>query len=484
MGILASDNFNRANENPLGNGVWTTGSGNAAMQIVSNQATPTDLSVTNDGSYYSGISWPANQYSKAKLTVNSTLGSTRGPGLFVRQQSGADTKYMLITDHAASNNVTLVRISAGVFTNLTGFPLTQAWTDGDTWELRVVGTTLSVWRNGIQVGPNVTDSSITSGSPGIGLSTDVTSAAIDDWEGGTPDSTGLVPVVDKPLTLLRCRPLGPGNPLREVKYYESPPVVVGVTVVTDVGALQLDGFSPAIGLPKTIVPDVGSLSLAGFSPQLPTTIVPGSGALTLAGFSATFPKTIVPGLGQLSLIGFSATFPRTIVPATGALDLTGFAPQFARTILPGFGQLTLAGLAPSLSFVAGSYTAQPGFGVLSLAGLEPTIGLPKTVQPAFGVADLSGYAPAIGLPITIRPANGALTLSGFSPTISFIPPGIFILPGVGNLTLTGYAPFIGSFTMRFAGGPVMTAEVNGGNVFIASWNGGPVLTGTIEGEPT
>lgn len=178
--ILASDNFNRANANPIGS-PWTTASGEAAMQIVSNSAT--FVTNTDSGCYHSTIVWPNDQYSQAKLTISGTLGTQQGAVLKVRQAPAARTSYQLEVDHAATNNVFLDRIVAGVFTTLTGFPLTVAWTDGDTWELRALGTTISVYRNGVLVG-SATDGNITSGSPGFGYSSTETSVSIDDWAGG------------------------------------------------------------------------------------------------------------------------------------------------------------------------------------------------------------------------------------------------------------------------------------------------------------
>src|SRR5205814_109515 len=138
MAILATDGFDRANANPIG-APWTTTSGESAMQIVGNVATPSTLA-SDCGAYYSGITWPADHYSKAKLSVTGTAGSQAGARLKVRQASGANTYYLLVVDHAATLNVALQKVIAGVFTTLTGFPVTQAWTDGDTWELWVVGT--------------------------------------------------------------------------------------------------------------------------------------------------------------------------------------------------------------------------------------------------------------------------------------------------------------------------------------------------------
>lgn len=181
MTALASDNFNRANENPLGNGVWSTASGQNPWQIVSNAATPTVVAGTDDRSYYSGIAWPNDQYSQAKLTVNLATGAGSGNGLSVRQSSSVDSSYGLIVDHGATTNVAIIRRVAGVGAVI--LSVTQAWTDGATWRFEVQGTALRGYLNGALV-ISTTDPNITSGSPGLWLSTDVTSALADDWEGG------------------------------------------------------------------------------------------------------------------------------------------------------------------------------------------------------------------------------------------------------------------------------------------------------------
>lgn len=181
MSVLASDNFNRADENPLGNSVWATQSGQTPWQVASNVATPTDLSGTDDVSLYTGIAWPNDQYSEAQLTVNSTTGGGQGVGLAVRGAAGAITGYSLIADHAASNNVALFKHNAGTPTTL--ITITQAWTDGATWRLEVQGTTLRGFLNGVQV-ITATDGVVTSGSPGVWLSTAVISASIDNFVGG------------------------------------------------------------------------------------------------------------------------------------------------------------------------------------------------------------------------------------------------------------------------------------------------------------
>lgn len=178
------DDFNRADVGTLA-GNWTTGGGTeGAMAIVGNAATTSNINA-DCGSNYTAITLPNDQYSKAKLYVTGVSGpGDWGPGLKVRGSTAARTQYRLSCNHAATNNITLAKFIAEAYTVLTGWPVTLAWTDGDTWELRVIGTTLRVFRNGVQVGSDVTDASITAGSPGITYSSLASTASIDDWEGG------------------------------------------------------------------------------------------------------------------------------------------------------------------------------------------------------------------------------------------------------------------------------------------------------------
>jgi hypothetical protein len=192
MSVLASDDFNRANANPIG-GSWTTAPNHNALQLLSNTCQPSSLAV-DCGAYYSGITWPADQYAQVKVTVNST-GTGVGPGLFCRQDTGgANTCYRLVASHAAANNIELGKFIAGAFTGI--WTRTQAFTDGDTLRLEVQGTTLRAYLNGVQIGADTTDSSIASGATGIAYSS-LTSATtlVDDFEGGDfvsgPPETGI-----------------------------------------------------------------------------------------------------------------------------------------------------------------------------------------------------------------------------------------------------------------------------------------------------
>lgn len=179
------DNFNRANENPMPN--WLSTGNN--FVVVSNAAAPSTLGSDCMSVYDGGITWPVDQYCQAKITVTGTLGGGRGPGVIVRGDASVNTNYRAVVDHAASNNVEVQRIVAGVYTQLA--TRTTTWVDGDVLRLEVTGTgasrVLKVFRNGTQLGANIADASggiDAANRPGLGYSSSETSASIDDWEAG------------------------------------------------------------------------------------------------------------------------------------------------------------------------------------------------------------------------------------------------------------------------------------------------------------
>lgn len=195
-----TDSFNRSNESPLAS-PWTTGGvDDSAFELISNLISRS--SATLDATAVYNTTWGNDQSSKAKLYATAT-GGGQGIGLWVRHAASAKTGYRLITDHSGSNNCELAKFSAGSFTLLVDF--TQAWTDGDTWELRIVGTTITIWLNSTQLSFNsgsntLTDTSVASGLPGIAHSSNTTIANADDWT-GTDAFGGGGPTV-KPLAAL------------------------------------------------------------------------------------------------------------------------------------------------------------------------------------------------------------------------------------------------------------------------------------------
>ena len=190
---VASSAFT-GSENPLSEGsVWTAGTGVSTMKKLTDIAVPTS-NASDCGAIYTGSSFNASQYSRAKLTADGTTGGGRGVALHVLYATGANTTYRFIMDHAASNNARIERVVAGVYT--TKVDWTQSWSDGDTFTFAVENEVLYVYNGSLTLIQSVSDVGggvPTTGKPGVGYSSTITSASLDDWEGGnfSTDSTSL-----------------------------------------------------------------------------------------------------------------------------------------------------------------------------------------------------------------------------------------------------------------------------------------------------
>jgi hypothetical protein len=174
MSVLASDNFNRANNADVGAN-WTPVTGFSSAQIVGNrvQASATGVDVAER---YSGISWPNDQYSQC---VAATVESGSNVGPCVRLSAAAMTGYVTSCESAQS---TLYRVNAGDFNAIgTGAGIVA----GDVLRLEAQGDQITLFVNAVtRIGP-ITNSDIASGSAGIGLFVDtLANGEIDDWQGG------------------------------------------------------------------------------------------------------------------------------------------------------------------------------------------------------------------------------------------------------------------------------------------------------------
>ena len=179
-----SDDFNRANENPLsGGGVWTTPAiFTFSMQLVSNAATPNSVAGSDNGSIYTGADVPNDQWAKANFTVTGTNGNQQGLELILRSTSDGVNRndYRFIADHG-SPNVAINKMVNNASSNLV--QTTVAWNDGDEFIAIVIGKWLGFFRSR-QLMIQAVDSSHAAGDVGIGLSTSVTTASLDNFVAG------------------------------------------------------------------------------------------------------------------------------------------------------------------------------------------------------------------------------------------------------------------------------------------------------------
>lgn len=181
MSILASDDFNRANGTLGAN--WTTRTGESAMAVVSNQATPTDSS-NNCSAYYSGAligggAWPADQYAESTLGATLETATDNGGGATVRCATAANTAYFCQSNSVETR---IYKAVAGAYTQLGSDGAAGAV--GSLIRLTASGTSITCAKNGSAVVGPVTDSSIASGNAGIRGSSASLNGPVNSWEGG------------------------------------------------------------------------------------------------------------------------------------------------------------------------------------------------------------------------------------------------------------------------------------------------------------
>jgi hypothetical protein len=174
---MATDDFNRANETPLA-GNWAHSTGGGALRLSGNQVIGPATS-GDTFAYYTPGTLSADQSSK--ITVTSTAGAM-DMGAAVRISDSALTGYWV---SCFNGTLEIAKLVNGSYSTVAGGFGTV--TAGDIIELKVVGTTLQVFKNGTQVGTNQTDTSIATGRYGIFAYN--SAITLDNWE-GTDLSTG------------------------------------------------------------------------------------------------------------------------------------------------------------------------------------------------------------------------------------------------------------------------------------------------------
>jgi len=169
--MAPADNFNRADETPLG-GNWSThaGVGNGCG-LFSNQVIGNNAGLAC--SFWNATTFPDNQYSQIVVVGTGSV----GPAVRIRTsvQYDAYVVYMPV-----SGTVTIYRIQNGTLTSLS--TPNFAFAAGDVIRLTVVGTLLTVYKNGVSQG-SVTDTVLATGSAGV--FGDSASVVADNWSGGS-----------------------------------------------------------------------------------------------------------------------------------------------------------------------------------------------------------------------------------------------------------------------------------------------------------
>lgn len=161
MTTLFTDNFTRANGGVGSN--YTTLFNNTALAIVSNTCQG-GTQASDGGGVVNSVGFPNDQW--AQTTVGAVgLTNEAGMGPLVRASLTTETFYTAFaTGPGAGGTFWLLKAVNGSYTTL-GSPAGTVAT-GDVIYLQIIGTTLIVQKNGVQVF-TITDASISSGSAGV-----------------------------------------------------------------------------------------------------------------------------------------------------------------------------------------------------------------------------------------------------------------------------------------------------------------------------
>ena len=155
-------------ENPLsGGGNFTTCPTMSALKVISSGVCEATVTTTHCGAYWSGKSWPADQY--VEITIGSGYTSDV-TGYFIpllRQSSSANTNYRAYIQTGV-NGCFFYAIVSGTAFLLDTFTLSPA--ANDVWRFSVTGNVLTLSQNGTIVRTFTdTNNYVTSGSPGIDI---------------------------------------------------------------------------------------------------------------------------------------------------------------------------------------------------------------------------------------------------------------------------------------------------------------------------
>lgn len=194
---MASDDFNRADANPL-DGNWTkpTAGLTGALKIVSNAVL--NSAASTDSAAYHSVSTVAD--SQVKVTVISN--GDGGPGIHM---DASGNGYIL---NGSSGNLILYKVTGGTFSSLSPFASGTTYAANDVARVRRSGNDLIVSLNGATLFTVVSETTFTGGAPGMHMFDGTIS--FDDWTDNAGGGPPPDPAIDIIRNNLRPRAFAPG----------------------------------------------------------------------------------------------------------------------------------------------------------------------------------------------------------------------------------------------------------------------------------
>lgn len=164
---LASDNFQRPDENPLANPPWIPDSfSDPSCQIVSH------LCETSDGgsssySFYNGIVTPADQY--VDITIGALANGASCGSLIRNDISDVTVGYDFSVTGAFGSSNLIELYDNNLGNDILNLP-NQTVNLGDVFRVGFIGTTWVVYQNGVLIGTGTSSTTTDAGITGVFLS--------------------------------------------------------------------------------------------------------------------------------------------------------------------------------------------------------------------------------------------------------------------------------------------------------------------------
>ena len=168
MSLPVFDNFNRANENPIG-GNWS------AIPNMAGSATLTNSAMTSPGYYY-GSYWTADATNAdCEVSFKMTYIDDNGPNLVLRGDFTFMNAYLL---YIGTTEWFFIRVDGGGSSYFT--PQTRTFVNGTVVKFRIIGSQLQAWFDGVMDPYTVTDATYTAGGY-AGLLFQTANQIVDDF---------------------------------------------------------------------------------------------------------------------------------------------------------------------------------------------------------------------------------------------------------------------------------------------------------------
>ena len=164
------------------NSNWSVFSTDSSLEVTASGVVgPSVGSLGGCGNTYTGVSWPANQYSQ--ITIGK-LSTATYYDCHIRASASANTRAVVEINSSSTTQYLYVVVNG---TAVETYTFTATLAASDVWTLWAIGSTYTISQNGI-VRLTQVDTNISSGSAGFGMeavAAGATDGTITLWSGGS-----------------------------------------------------------------------------------------------------------------------------------------------------------------------------------------------------------------------------------------------------------------------------------------------------------